>query len=375
MTREQIIQLADKVVSSIASDEELHLYNELLEHKEAEEEWNEALLGERTVLGIQLKSGIDHEIDKQRSKPVYRISVRWVAAAVLLSLVAVSAIYFLQHRKPTVNMMAGNDLKPGGNKAVLMLADGSIVTLDSAVNGRFFQQGNTKVINANGQLAYNAGSSSAGEMLSYNTITTPRGGQYQVVLPDGTKVWLNAASSLKYPTAFSGKEREVSLKGEAYFEVTRNKSQPFIVQVNDMQVQVLGTRFDIMAYVDEKVVKTTLLEGAVKVAKGNHSSLLKPGEQASINQTAEKINIARVDVDDVIAWKEGLFRFGGNDITVILRQITRWYDVEVSYQGPVPEVYMGGEVSRNMNLSEVLRVLELSGVHTKLQGHKLVVMP
>ena len=195
-----------------------------------------------------------------------------------------------------------NDVLPGGDKAMLTLADGSTIVLNDAQNGNLVQQGNTKVIKLDGKLAYNAANAGIGEIL-YNTISTPRGGQYQVELPDGSKVWLNAASSLHFPTAFVGKERRVEISGEAYFEVAKNKSMPFIVSVNGSEIQVLGTHFNVMAYNDEDAVKTTLLEGSVKFASGNNSSLLKPGQQAQLTTEGQVKVVSDVDVDEVVVLK------------------------------------------------------------------------
>jgi len=327
--------------------------------------------------------------------------VRWrVAAAAIFILVSGGFAYFYITDSPN-KKIAGthpinlkNDRTPGGNKAILTLADGSNIVLDSAHNGALTQQGNTAVIKLNnGQLAYEAASGGklqAASKATYNTIATPRGGQYQVALPDGTKVWLNAASSLKFPTAFTGKERDVELTGEAYFEVAKNASAPFKVHIITHQmlgsdgqgkgssggeVEVLGTQFNVNAYDDEVTIKTTLLEGSVRVAKGSGHSLLKPGQQAQLDRNGDLHLVPDANTEEAIAWKNGYFQFDEADVRTVMRQLARWYDVEVSYEGPVTERQFGGQMPRGVNLSEVLHILEESNVHFRIEGKKLVVTP
>ena len=241
-------------------------------------------------------------------------------------------------------------------------------------NGLLTQQGNTDVKKLGGLLEYKAPASFIRDtVISYNTVSTPRGGQYQIVLSDGSKVWLNAASSIRFPTAFSGSLREVELTGEAYFEVAKNKEKPFQVKVRDMKIAVLGTHFNVKAYEDEAETKTSLLEGSVKIIQGKEAGLLKPGQQAVINFKDDKVKIATADMVEVIAWKNGLFRFEGANIETIMREIGRWYDVEIVYAGKVPMRRFEGKINRNAGLSEVLRILELSNVKFSIAGKKIIV--
>jgi transmembrane sensor len=267
-----------------------------------------------------------------------------------------------------------NDVLPGGDKAILTLADGSTIVLDNAQNGTLTQQGATKVIKLDGKLAYDPAGAGSTEVV-YNTISTPRGGQYQIELPDGSQVWLNAASSLRFPTAFAGKERRVEISGEAYFEVAKNKNMPFIVSVSGAEVQVLGTHFNVMAYKEEKAVKTTLLEGSVRFVSGNNASLLKPGQQSQLTKEGQVNVISGVDVDEVMAWKNGMFYFENADIETVMRQLSRWYDVEIEYQGEIKPKKFGGEIQRDLNLSEVLEGLKGTGIHFRIEGKKLIVLP
>ena len=320
--------------------------------------------------------------------------LRVAAAAVIIVVLFAGYFIFNDHAttpiaktKTQQQSRFENDLTPGGNKAVLTLANGAQIILDSATNGALTQQGNTKIIKLdNGQLSYNSvnGSSSSpktGEIL-YNTVSTPRGGQYQVVLADGSKVWLNAASSLRFPTSFTGNAREVTLTGEGYFEVTHDDAKPFKVLANGVEIKVLGTHFNINAYKDEPTIKTTLLEGSVKVGIGAASKTIRPGEQAQIeshdNSLNPKIMVQPVDVDATVAWKNGRFIFHGNNILSVMRQLARWYDVEVSYEGNVTDEEFVGVINRSRyeNISEILDMLEKTRtVSFAISGHHVTVMP
>ncbi|MDB5208286.1 MAG: hypothetical protein JWR72_3361 [Flavisolibacter sp.] len=314
---------------------------------------------------------------------------RWphmVAAAAIIFVVGISSYFLFKPASSPGKLVAiqkdnsqrfKNDIKPGGDKAILVLANGQSIVLDSAGNGMVSQQGSTKILKLNnGQLSYTTGdtpNSGAAEIL-YNSIVTPHGGQYQVTLPDGTMVWLNASSSLRFPTAFIGKERKVEITGEAYFEVAKNTAMPFIVIINKgAAVEVLGTHFNVMAYGDEKTIKTTLLEGAINLKNEGVVQRLKPGQQAQITQG--KMNVINdVDVERAIAWKNGLFDFNDDAVPDIMRQLSRWYDIDVEYEGKVPDGHYVGSVRRKSNISAVVKMLELAGdIRFELQGKKLIV--
>jgi transmembrane sensor len=237
---------------------------------------------------------------------------------------------------------AKSDISPGGNIATLTLADGRKISLTDAKNGQLAEQSGIKISKtADGQLVYNITNAENSSLsLSYNTIETPPGGQYQVILPDGSKVWLNSASSLRYPVRFTGNERKVEISGEAYFEVAHNSKMPFRVINSNQIVEVLGTHFNIMAYPDESSTNTTLLEGSVRIIKENKSKIISPGQQTRVKNG--DIDVASVDVTQVTAWKEGYFMFKNEDIQSIMRQISRWYNLEVKYQGDIPEKVFGG---------------------------------
>jgi transmembrane sensor len=311
-----------------------------------------------------------------REKVVHmRVAYRWkwAAAATVAILLTTGVTLFYGLRKPAapvLAMKAAADVKPGTNKAVLTLADGSVVTLDSTGN-QVILQGGTKVEQKNGQLQYAASGGNAA--IGYNMLKVPRGGQFTIVLPDGTQVWLNSASSLRYPTAFTGNSRTVEMQGQGYFEVKKNARQPFIVKVNSVEVQVLGTGFDIMAYEDEEELRTTLVSGAVKVKQGGVEKYLKPGEQAAIDNSTGVMSVRNADVQGVVAWKTGFFEFDNANINIILRQLARWYDIEVDTR-TVDKRLFGGRINKDLPLSEMLSLLESSGAKFNLEGRKLTVI-
>lgn len=315
--------------------------------------------------------------------------LRWIPTAAAVLLLSVGLYWLLRPaaRKPAMVATTQGlpDVAPGGNKAMLILADGTELPLDSAANGALTQQGNTNIIQpAGGQLLYTSSAAQHGtaDILQYNTLRTPRGGQFQLTLPDGTKVWLNAASSLKYPVAFKGKARQVELTGEAYFEVARNAAMPFKVTVrtgqrNDsMEVAVLGTQFNVMAYADETVVKTTLLEGAVKVSRNGNSKQLAPGQGAQLDKQHDLLSLQQqVNTEEAVAWKNGFIQLEGNDIASVMRTIARWYNVDVVFTAPVP-AHFRGVIPRNVPVSQVLKILEMTGeVHFEIRDRQIIVSP
>lgn len=305
--------------------------------------------------------------------PVIR---RWWAVAALLIGTAVAVWLLVRIR--TEPVVAGrhplvHDRAPGRNVAVLTLADGSSITLDSAHNGVLAQQGAASVTKSgDGALAYQA-ANGENKIAVYNTLTTPRGGQYRLLLPDGSQVWLNAASSISYPTAFTGSERSVTITGEAYFEIAANAAMPFRVHVSTPQgqkdIQVLGTHFNVKAYADETTVTTTLLEGSVRLG----SEILKPGEAGQWRADGTMQVDPHANLEEAVAWKNGMFHFEGADVAEVMRQISRWYDVDVVFKGKLPDAKFEGEIPRNSNLTEVFRILQLSNVHFTVEDKKVIV--
>lgn len=311
-------------------------------------------------------------------KKVNRIGVYMKYAAAILVVVSLGLYLKLNHFRQQANLMAvhqSKDRAPGGNKALLTLGDGTQISLTDAKNGELAIQSGIKINKTkNGQLVYEVPEVSNAQAMVFNTISTPNGGQYQVSLSDGTRVWLNAGSSLKYPTSFSGGKRRVTMQGEAYFEVAKDKTRPFIVQSNEQEVEVLGTHFNINSYKEEGTIKTTLLEGAIKVSgPGRTGEILKPGQQSVL--APDGIKVYTVDPELAIDWKNGNFYFANENIQSIMRKLSRWYDVEVIYKGPVPQIDFGGEISRSKKLSEILKLLETTGaIHFTVEGRRVMVM-
>ncbi|MFY0256447.1 FecR family protein [Chitinophaga sp. 30R24] len=305
----------------------------------------------------------------------------WVAACFTLILGVAGYCWKTVERNAPVSLSQISPLSPGVNKAVLQLSDGSIIPLDSVGNGSLTRQGNTTIIKLDsGQLAYQT-SNQDNDTSAYNTILTPRGGEYQVILADGSKVWLNAASSLRFPVHFRRHtDRVVELSGEAYFEVAQDVSRPFRVSIANanerVEIEVLGTHFNVMAYADEYTLRTTLLEGAVRVKRGANSALLQPGQQARVKPGSTYIEVVKdIDPDQVIAWKNGNFEFSGEDIQSVMRQLSRWYNIDVQYTGAVSEHFIG-TIPRNVSAWEIFKMLEVTGaVKFSEKNSKIIVSP
>jgi ferric-dicitrate binding protein FerR (iron transport regulator) len=338
-----------------------------------------------TLIQKNIKEKIRHPAQRDRSAffTFRRVSI---AAALVMAVLAAWWWTPRQAKQETVQQTAApidNDVQPGGQKAVLKLADGTEITLNNADKGTLAHQGEVKVIKqGDGSISYDPAQQATKEIL-YNTITTPRGGQYQLLLADGSKVWLNAASSLRYPVSFTGHQRKVELTGEGYFEIAHNTAMPFYVTVNGIEVQVLGTHFNINAYVDEPAIRTTLLQGSVKVVNRQSSNavqpqsvILTPGQQATVSTTASEalqIGVLAANIEEVMAWKNGLFYFKSADLSTILRQAARWYDVDIENEEMIDQRF-SGQISRNVNASQLLQILELTGkVRFGITGRKIKV--
>lgn len=343
----------------------------------------EAIL--QTILSPQVGSV---PVDKYGPATAYRKvarAVNWwryaAAASVILFIVAAGYIFSGNNAPEPVlaiqKIQPVNDVKaPDQNRAMITLANGKVIYLDSVNNGTIAREGDVEVLKqADGQIVYdNPGVMPVNSALAYNSLHNPSGSNViNMVLADGSKVWLNAASSLTYPVAFSTGERKVTITGEAYFEVAKNV-KPFRVQFNETVVEVLGTHFNINAYTDEPSSKTTLLEGAIKISNSTQQKILHPGSQAEIYKEQWKVN-NDVDTAEAVAWKNKYFQFTSADIATIMRQTARWYNIQVSYQGAIPADRFSGKISRAVNLSEFLKVLQYSEVNFKIEGRKIIVLP
>lgn len=391
MNRARFHLLLQYFKEDIISEEEWHELLAMIKTGRYEDQLEDDILisldsiGKRnnwtTDIEQEMWAGIQSKMHRHSKKSNYRL---WMAAAaILLMMLGAGLIFFKSERLQSIKTNIAykkQDILPGGNKAILTLPSGERVVLtDSTVNQLANQTGGSIIKAANGILVYKANSlaenSETGEAI-FNTISTPRGGQYQVILPDGTHVWLNAVSSLKFPAAFKGGKRLVELNGEAYFEVAKNKEMPFIVHTENQEVEVLGTHFNINSYADEASTKTTLLEGSVKVTAKGNQKVLTPGDQAQINKNTKEIKVMPVSLEEAVAWKNGYFVFNDEKLESIMHRVSRWYDVDYEFEGKQGNLSFLGVIERTKNISSLLKVLESTGnVHFKIEGRKIIVMP
>jgi ferric-dicitrate binding protein FerR (iron transport regulator) len=357
-----------------ASDHNMQLFEELTDEKnlEANLAWMDKVQSEQSYQALQEKGAFDIPRKKFRLNPV------WIAAASVVLVLGIFFIYRYTDKGNNNNAVAVSDtiqLQPGGNRATLTLADGSVIDLTTAKNGSIdFGEGSHVNKPADGELVYDVNGSSV-EVPAIHTLSTPVGGQFQVTLPDGSKVWLNAATILKYPSRFASNERSVEVNGEAYFEVAKNEKLPFRVVLSDSSnVTVLGTHFNVMSYNTEPEREVTLLEGSISVSKSNNVKKLEPGTQARIKEN-EITKRTGIDTEEIVGWKNGLFVFHDASIESIMHQIERWYDAKVVYQGEIKQLF-NATILRSEPLTKLLRLLELNGyVHFKIENKTIYVLP
>ena len=405
-------QELDELLAKMNDDQYKAIYDRLIINQLSEPVGQNEISNDlRERLNARLKQILDAPVygmeEVSSKKPIFKLWLRIAAAAAILLVVGLGVFFYTQRHlegsEATRDLLA-NDIKPGGNKAYLILSNGKRVSLTDAANGELAKEAGVEITKtADGQVIYTArsaplspqggslpGGARGSDGIKYsnalNTIETPRGGQYQIRLPDGSKVWLNAASRLIYPVSFIGRgQRVVELSGEAYFEISKNKLQPFVVKSKNQEVTVLGTHFNVNSYTDEPGTKTTLLEGSVSVrhlegstatrdlsyrrddARGRDGVLLKPGEQATLANN--QIKVTQVNTELAVAWKNNQFMFESERIENIMRMIARWYNVDIVYVGPTPTDKFGGAISKFQNVSKVLQILEVTGsVHFKIEG-------
>lgn len=388
MAEQEFEELFRKYLNDTMSAEEFLRWKQLLQNEnysqQLEAQLEELVSTDHSAAGFDAPAETMYRqieettVRLKRNPFTMRRYLLYAAAAVLLLVGAGVIVQFLNNGKQ--NKEAGKqlaatslDIVPGTNGAVLTLADGRKIILDSLQNGVIAMENNSKAILENGTLAYEAeGAASAKEQL--NTISTAKGRQFQIRLPDGSRAWLNAASSITYPTSFNGSERRVQITGEVYFEVAKQKDQPFKVQSSDDTfVEVTGTRFNVNAYADEPSMATTVTEGSVNVHAGRRFQAIKPGQQAIV-QSAQINLIAQADTSQVLAWKNGVFDMNNAELKSVMRQLARWYDVQIEYEKQPPSIHFGGRMQRNLKLSQVLNGLSGMGVQFRIEeGRKLVV--
>lgn len=388
MEQNELISLIEKYLDGTATDkerQEVLTWYHSVDHSRIEIPLEDSF--EKKEVRDRIRYKLEQYIAQER--PVRKIAWhRWAAAAAVILLIG-SGSYFWIHadfqetRKSNIILSSSKkDVPPGGNRATLTLANGKKVILDNVHNGQLAIQGKSKVMKVDsGLLSYNSqltAHNAQSTIVQYNTLTTPRGGQYRLNLPDGTKVWLNAASSITFPTAFTGNKREVEVTGETYFEVAENTAMPFVVKKGDVEVQVLGTDFNLNAYEGETTTKVTLLEGSVRITQKstNETQLLKPGEQAEIIRDRRMRLMKDVNMDEVIAWKNNLFWFDNDNIQNVVKTLSRWYNVEIDIRGNIPDKFTGS-VPMNFPLSKVVGMLQKTGrIQYKIvNDRKIIISP
>lgn len=382
MSSEEIHKLIEKYNNQTASSEEKKIVEALYDKINGDA----PNFGEAELINLKqdiftsvintIENNTQPQFSKIKSRKLY-ISIAW--AAVFAGLIFGSLFIYLNtsnsHSFSRLVKKKKNEIKPGGNNAILKLADGTELILNKAADGQIANQSGIKVTKTkSGELLYTFTSGSKPQNVQINTVTTPRGGQYHLILIDGTEVWLNASSSITFPTAFTGNDRKVKVTGEVYFEVSKNKLKPFIVNTTQSEIKVLGTHFNINAYEDEYFQKTTLLEGSIEIKKGGQLKLLIPGEQSNISESSNAIQIKQVeDLDAIIAWKNGYFQFLDSDLPSFMRQISRWYNTEVSYNGAIPTKEYTGKIPRNVKIETLIQMLSYSGIHCRVENNQITV--
>jgi ferric-dicitrate binding protein FerR (iron transport regulator) len=398
MIKSRLAYLVERYINNIISSSELEELSDFIEQSGNEELFSQVMtnLLDQAPQGDGDLTPYEDLADKalRMSKPANHMPIRtynigrWTAAAACILLVVLAGVYFRHNKLPMQPHLVKQTnsskelIVPGKNGAILTLADGSSVLLDSLGNGKVASQNGADLVISQGKLAYSTTGSTSGE-IAYNTLSTPKGRQFHIKLPDGTDVWLNAASSIHYPTIFTGKDRTVELTGEAYFEVAGNPGMPFIIKVDQQAgIKVLGTHFNINAYRNEPVMKTTLLEGAIQFHTGidmqpqEQIVKLRPGQQSQLETSTHKLAVENdVETEKAVAWKNGIFNFNDASLQEVMNQLERWYDIEVAYEDNIPPIRFFGKMTKNIPLNDLLLILEKSNVHFKVVGRRLIVLP
>lgn len=389
MDKIEFLKLLEKYNAGLANAEEiafLDAYYDLFDQE------NDGLVHldamHKGSIKAEIAEGIKAQIsaveqEEIKTVPLF-VKYKWLAIAAVFVMVSSLSLLFFNQENTKQQVVAvktkpvKNTIVPGSNNAILTLSNGNQISLNDKENGVLASQSGVVITkNKDGQLQYQI---KADAPAGINTISTPRGGQYQLILVDGTKVWLNAASSITFPTQFNGSERKVEIIGEAYFEVAKNANKPFKVKSKNQIIEVLGTHFNVNTYDDEVADKTTLLEGSVSISKVTNgrvqttgSKILKPGQQASVSVNQSQIAVALADEDEAVAWKNGYFKFNKADIQSIMRQVSRWYNVDVEYKGEMNQDLFVGKINRSEHVEEVLSILERSKINVAIKGRKIII--
>lgn len=382
LSKEELAVLADRYLNDKATETEAELL-----HAWYEQVANEELIVviSRTKLSLgkieaEMLSELKRRIAADRKKKTLRM-YWWRVAAVLLLLLGVGITYRWLHNtaKPGAGMVVTpvDDIAPGKNGAILTLPGNKTIVLDEIANGAVTTESPVKIIKEGDVITYVFGTTAANEQVEYHTVSTPRGRQFRIKLPDGTEAILDAASSIYFPTAFTGKERRIQVTGQVYLDVKRDVAKPFIVDNGVMEVEVLGTEFNICSYPEEQKSMVTLLHGSVKVSNRENSktNVLLPGQQAMIDRHKDMLVLTDIDLEEVMAWKDGAFKFNGAKLSTVMNALSRWYDVDIVYKSTNTDRLFSGYISRSLHLNKVLEILRLSDVNCKLEGNTLTLLP
>lgn len=365
ITNKEFKELARKYELGIATETERKTFEQayqLLANRH--QEWDKDLMGDENSVKQNIFSNLENDIHNLELPKKNFLFYRYAAAvAILFSIGLISYTRYIKVKDKENIQAKHSEGEDDHNRAYLTLADGTKISLTDAADGKLIQDAGISVSKTkDGQIVYNVTDVNANKAHpTINTISTPAGGKYMVILPDNTEVWLNTSSSISFPTAFQANERNVTINGEVYFEVAKDPSKPFKVKTGNAEVSVLGTHFNIMDYDDEPNAQVTLAEGSIKLSIGGASQMIKPGQQAIFNQNSDRISLRNVDTDDVMGWKNGYFHFDNTPIDQVMREIKRWYDVDVVYEGNKPTISITAMISRNNKISKILDLLKKSG--------------
>ncbi|PWJ58640.1 FecR protein [Dyadobacter jejuensis] len=346
-----------------------------------EEAWRKTELDADVFSSELSQNMLDHILDTQlaykeptRTLPIYKW-MKYAATVLIILGIGLGISYWQRNQKPVkLSDHSTHEILPGGHKAALTLADGTIIPLDSLSNGKLAEQGGVVITKTeNGKLVYKVVGPTEGRIKGHlNSISTPRGGQYEIELPDGSIAWLNASSTMRFPTEFAKDERKVEIEGEVYFEIKKDIHRPFKVRFGPNEIDVLGTHFNVMYYSDEDLTAATLIEGSVLLNTSTARNQLKPGQQALVKNTGQTI-VKTVDTDKILAWKNGFFHFEDDGIQSVMRQVSRWYDIEVVYEGTPTSRQLTGKVSREVGISELMEMLQYAGIKYRIEGKRIIV--
>jgi transmembrane sensor len=363
MDKSTFLKLYEKYLAGNCTEEEKQLLEGYQDDFNiTDSQWNEALMGDEKATRQAIWNQLQPNVSRKRTKRI----ITWATAAC-----AIGVAVFLLYKPEKPEQLLAYDIQAGGNKATLVLGDGKTVALEQLASGTLREQDGVKINQQDGTIVFDPQTSATN---IYNTVVTPKGGQYKVILPDGSKVFLNSASTLRFPAVFSGDQREVTLAGEAYFEIAKRADKPFSVKLKHGEIKVLGTHFNVKAYDEEPVIKATLLEGAVKVISESAGEVLKPGQQAVI--TESNLKVEEVNADATIAWTDGIFEFNGTDVKEVMQQLGRWYNVDIEYEQEITGKTFTGQLPKTVNASKVLKIIEQTGgVHFKITNQKIIVRP